>query len=53
VARTLEGEGNLLYLDFMGTGELVNPGVLLVYWVGTILLLILAVLGRRRQAWTR
>jgi hypothetical protein len=41
------------YLDFLGSGELVSPGVLLVYWVGTILLLILAVLGRRRQAWTQ
>jgi len=38
------------YLDFMGTGEQVVIEVLLVYWIGTIILLGLAVLGRRRQA---
>jgi len=38
------------YLDFMGTGEQVNVEVLLVYWIGTVILLGLAVLGRRRQA---
>jgi hypothetical protein len=38
------------YLDFMGTGEQVSIEVLLVYWVGTVILLGLAVLGRRRQA---
>jgi len=40
------------YLDFMGTGEHVSIGVLLVYWIGTVTLLSLAVLGRRRQAQT-
>ena len=38
------------YLDFMGTGEQVNLEVLLEYWIGTAILLGLAVLGRRRQA---
>ena len=38
------------YLDFMGTGEQVGIEVLLVYWIGTVILLGLAVLGRRRQA---
>ncbi len=38
------------YLDFMGTGEQVSMGVLSIYWIGTVVLLGLAVLGRRRQA---
>lgn len=38
------------YLDFMGTGEQVSMGALSIYWIGTVALLILAVLGRRRQA---
>jgi hypothetical protein len=38
------------YLDFMGTGELVSMGVLSIYWIGTVVLLGLAALGRRRQA---
>jgi len=37
-------------LDFMGIGEQVSMGVLSFYWIGTAVLLILAVLGRRRQA---
>ena len=38
------------YLDFMGTGEQVNVEVLLAYWIGTLVLLVLAAMGRRRQA---
>jgi hypothetical protein len=38
------------YLDFMGTGEQVSMAVLAIYWIGTVVLLGLAVLGRRRQA---
>jgi hypothetical protein len=37
-------------LDFMGTGEQVRMGVLSIYWIGTVVLLGLAILGRRRQA---
>jgi hypothetical protein len=37
-------------LDFMGTGAQVSLGVLSIYWIGTVVLLGLAVLGRRRQA---
>ena len=37
-------------LDFMGTGVQVSLGVLSIYWIGTVVLLILAVLGRRRRA---
>ncbi len=37
------------YLDFMETGEQVGVERLLVYWIGTALLLGLAVLGRRHQ----
>jgi len=37
-------------LDFMGTGEQVSLGVLSIYWIGTVVLLGLSVLGRRRQA---
>jgi hypothetical protein len=38
------------YLDFMGTSEQINVDVLLMYWIGTVILLGLAVLGRRRQS---
>jgi len=40
----------LLYLDFVGTGEQVSMGVLSIYWIGTVVLLGLAVLGRRWRA---
>ncbi len=39
-------------LDFMGVGERVDPAFLLPYWVGTVVLLALAILGRQRQART-
>jgi hypothetical protein len=38
------------YLDFMGIGEKVSLEALPAYWIGAIILLGLAVLGRRRQA---
>jgi len=37
-------------LDFMGTSEQVSPATLAPFWIGTTILLGLAVLGRRRQA---
>jgi hypothetical protein len=37
------------YLDFMGTAEQVSIGVLSIYRIGTLVLLGLALLGRRRQ----
>ncbi len=57
-ARTLGRQGNYLagpvnrvpYLDFMGSGEQVRYMLVLMYWLGTVVLLGLAVLGPKRQA---